>query len=230
MTQTTCAEVLQFVSENRGLVNAMVRASPSKLKTTFALLVDDRRCRMYLDFENKRSYFMGSLQEKHDQSPGLYADIHVRPRRTHILVDSFNALSDLPASSMFGPLNIEFEGEDGVDAGGVTREWFLLLFRQILNPNYGLFEFSADKSTYQPATVSEMIEEGLNLKYFKFAGRMIGKAIFEGHLVDAHFTRSFYKHMLGIPIQAEDMEAIDPQYYKSLRQILDHSMDDLSVP
>ena len=37
---------LQIVSEKRGLVNAMVRASPSKLKTTFALLVDDRRCRM----------------------------------------------------------------------------------------------------------------------------------------------------------------------------------------
>jgi E3 ubiquitin-protein ligase HUWE1 len=28
---------------------------------------------------------------------------------------------------MFGKLHIEFSGEEGMDAGGLTREWFLLL-------------------------------------------------------------------------------------------------------
>jgi E3 ubiquitin-protein ligase HUWE1 len=38
-----------------------------------------------------------------------------------------------------GKLHVEFDGEEGVDAGGVTREWFLMLSKEIFNPNYALF-------------------------------------------------------------------------------------------
>jgi E3 ubiquitin-protein ligase HECTD2 len=34
-------------------------------------------------------------------------------------------------------LRIEFIGEMGVDAGGLTKEWFLLLVRELFNPDYG---------------------------------------------------------------------------------------------
>ena len=48
------------------------------------------------------------------------------------------------------------------------------------------------------------------MAYFKFVGRIIGKAVADGQLLDAHFTRSFYKHILGVPVSYQDMEAIDP--------------------
>ncbi len=38
---------------------------------------------------------------------------------------------------------IEFLGEKGLDYGGVQREWFFLLSREMFNPYYGLFEYSA---------------------------------------------------------------------------------------
>ena len=38
---------------------------------------------------------------------------------------------------------IEFDGEVGLDYGGVSREWFFLLSREMFNPYYGLFEYSA---------------------------------------------------------------------------------------
>lgn len=38
---------------------------------------------------------------------------------------------------------IEFEGEQGLDYGGVAREWFFLLSKEMFNPYYGLFEYSA---------------------------------------------------------------------------------------
>ena len=38
---------------------------------------------------------------------------------------------------------IEFEGEQGLDYGGVAREWFYLLSKEMFNPYYGLFEYSA---------------------------------------------------------------------------------------
>ena len=211
-------EMVSFITKNKGIVNAMIHSSTHDVLSpsqSFSLMVSDYRCRTLLTFENKRKYFLDTLRKPHQHGLG---EIPVSVRRSHILEDSFHALSDKPTSELFGPLNINFVGEEGVDAGGLTRDWFLQLFRTLLNPMYGLFEFSSDGSTYQPATATALDNHSLNLKYFQFAGRMIGKAIFDGQLVDAHFTRSFYKHMLGIPVTPNDMEAIDPQFYKSLRQ------------
>ena len=58
---------------------------------------------------------------------------------------------------------------------------------------------------------------------------MIGKAICDDQLMDAHFTRSFYKHVLGNPVEYADIEAIEPDYYKSLKQILDMPLDMLGL-
>jgi E3 ubiquitin-protein ligase HUWE1 len=60
-------------------------------------------------------------------------------------------------------------------------------------------------------------------------GRIIGKAVCDGQLLDAHFTRSFYKHMLGIPVTYHDIEGMDPEYFKSLQQILRFPLDDLGL-
>lgn len=84
----------------------------------------------------------------------------------------------------------------GMDAGGLTREWFSVLAKEIFNPNYALFNGINDNDiTFQPNPQSDVNPE--HLTYFKFVGRVIGKAIFDNHLFDAHFTRSFYKHILG---------------------------------
>ena len=41
-------------------------------------------------------------------------------------------------------LYISFGGEDGLDYGGPSREFFFLLSREVFNPYYGLFEYSAN--------------------------------------------------------------------------------------
>lgn len=85
--------------------------------------------------------------------------------------------------------------EQGYDAGGLTREWLLCLSREIFNPNYGLFEPSSSGNTYQPNPKSYVNPD--HLQYFKFIGRFVGKALAENELVDAYFTRAFYKMVLG---------------------------------
>jgi E3 ubiquitin-protein ligase HUWE1 len=97
-----------------------------------------------------------------------------------------------------------------------------VLAREIFNPNYVLFSSVAD-STFQPNPYSHVNPD--HLGYFKFVGRIIGKSICDGHLMDAHFTRSFYKHILGTPVSYLDLEAIEPDYYKSLTQILELPLD-----
>jgi len=57
----------------------------------------------------------------------------------------------------------------------------------------------------------------------------VGKAVADGHLLDAHFTRSFYKHILGLPIDYEDIQSIDPQYYKSLCDLLTMDLESLGL-
>lgn len=49
------------------------------------------------------------------------------------------------------------------------------------------------------------------------------------HYHTAFFTRSFYKHLLGVPIEYSDIEGVDPDYYKSLSQILDYNLEDIGL-
>ena len=49
----------------------------------------------------------------------------------------------------------------------------------------------------------------------------MGKALYDGQLFDAYFTRSFYKHMLGQALTYEDIEGVDPGYYKNLVWMLE---------
>jgi len=86
-----------------------------------------------------------------------------------------------------------------------------------------LFLPTAD-SAFQPNKNSAINPD--HLAYFKFIGRVIGKALLDGQLLDAHFTRSFYKHILKLPVAYQDMEAIDPEYYKNLKWILDNDITD----
>lgn len=151
-------------------------------------------------------------------------------RRARVFEDSYQHLQRKTGDQIkYGKLSVRFYDEEGVDAGGVTREWFQILARQMFNPDYALFEpCAADKNTYQPNRASAV--NGEHLSFFKFVGRVIGKAIFDGRLLDAHFARSLYRQLLGKPVDYRDVEWVDPEYYSSLCWILanDPTMLDLT--
>ncbi|CAE7632247.1 unnamed protein product [Symbiodinium microadriaticum] len=88
---------------------------------------------------------------------------------------------------MRGRLVVNFHDEEGIDAGGLTREWYAVLSREIFNPNYCLFTGAADGATFQPNPLSNINTN--HLDYFIFVGRVIGKAVVDGQLLDGHFTR-----------------------------------------
>jgi hypothetical protein len=213
--------VFSFSEKHRVILNTMIRASPSLLTTgAFILLTKMPRV---LDFDNKRSWFKQQIVKKGQPRPSL--SIHVR--RAHIFEDSFHAIMGRSGDEVkYGRLSIKFHEEEGLDAGGVTREWFAVLSRQMFDPNYALFKVSAvDKITYQPNRTSYVNPD--HLLYFCFVGRIIGKAIYDGRLLDCYFTRSFYKHILGIPVDFKDLEAVDPEFYKSLVWILENDITDV---
>ena len=80
--------------------------------------------------------------------PSLQADIpnrfEMKLRRSAVLEDSYRRiLSVKRADFLKARLWVEFEGEKGLDYGGVAREWFFLISKEMFNPYYGLFEYSA---------------------------------------------------------------------------------------
>eukprot|EP00178_Gracilaria_changii_P025180 TRINITY_DN771_c0_g1_i1.p1 TRINITY_DN771_c0_g1~~TRINITY_DN771_c0_g1_i1.p1 ORF type:complete len:1803 (+),score=292.16 TRINITY_DN771_c0_g1_i1:174-5411(+) len=209
-------ELASFVERHRVPINTLLRANPELLHTSFRGTLKHPHA---IDFDNKKAYFRNTIRLRSSQN--RTGSIKVSVRRERVLDDSYSQLRMRTPEEMKGRLHVQFTGEEGVDAGGVTREWYVILARQIFDPNYVLFTRSAAKAaTYQPDKRSYINRE--HLETFRFVGRVIAKAIYDGQLIDAYFTRSFYKHILGMKPNFHDIEGQDPDYYKSLKWILEN--------
>ncbi|KAI0506581.1 hypothetical protein F5B22DRAFT_442079 [Xylaria bambusicola] len=212
-----------FTEDHRRILNELVRNNPSLMKGTFSHLVKNPKV---LEFDNKRNWFNRSVHNK-QQTSRQFPTLQLQVRREHVFHDSFKSLYFKSGDEMkFGKLNIRFHGEEGVDAGGVTREWFQVLARQMFDANYALFvPVSSDRTTFHPNKLSGINDE--HLSFFKFIGRIIGKALYEGRLLDCYFSRAVYKRILGKPVSVKDMESFDPEYYKSLSWMLNNDITDI---
>ncbi|GHJ84973.1 hypothetical protein NliqN6_1375 [Naganishia liquefaciens] len=214
---------LKFTNQHRAVLNMMVRNNPSLMSGSFSLLVLNPRV---LDFDNKRNWFSQQLRKK-PASREVGGTIHLNVRRQDVFNDSYRVLAGKSGEALkYSKLNVKFHGEEGVDAGGVSREWYTVLAQSIFNPGYCLFEpCAADQLTYQPSQRSWVNPE--HIGFFRFIGKMIGKAIYDGRLLDAYFSRAFYKQMLGRKVDIRDLESVDPEYHKSLVWMLENDITDI---
>ncbi|XP_066927721.1 E3 ubiquitin-protein ligase HUWE1-like isoform X2 [Clytia hemisphaerica] len=213
---------LRFAETHRTVLNQILRQSNSTLaEGPFAVLVNHTRL---LDFDIKRRHFRQEL-DKQDKGHRR-EDMAVHIRRDRVFEDSFRELHRRSAEEMKNRLYIVFDGEEGQDAGGLLREWYGIMARELFNPDYALFMTSqGEKATYLPNRNSECNPN--HLSYFKFAGRIVAKAIFDNKLLDCYFTRSFYKHILGKAVSYTDMEIEDYSFYQGLVYLLEHDIADL---
>jgi len=220
-------KLFDFVEANKVLLNALVRNNSGLLEKGLKALIQLPRCRMLLDFDVKRHWFKLQVRRLRQQANRRYGSIRLHIRRDHVFEDAYHQLCLRNAEEMRGRLHITFRNEQGVDAGGLSREFFGILAKEIFNPNYALFTSTEDGCTFQPNPNSNVNPD--HLSYFRFVGRIVGKAVADGYLLDSHFTRSLYKHMLGKEPTHHDMEAIDPDYYKNLKTILEYNLGDLCL-
>lgn len=210
---------VKFSERHRKLLNAFIRQNPGLLEKSFSLLLKVPR---FIDFDNKRAHFRSKIKHQHDHH---HSPLRISVRRAYILEDSYNQLRLRSTQDLKGRLTVHFQGEEGIDAGGLTREWYQLLSRVIFDKGALLFTTVGNESTFQPNPNSVYQTE--HLSYFKFIGRVVGKALFDGQLLDVHFTRSFYKHILGAKVTYHDIEAIDPDYFKNLKWMLENDITDV---
>ncbi|KAM3848742.1 E3 ubiquitin-protein ligase NEDD4-like isoform 3-T3 [Vipera latastei] len=178
------------------------------------------------EFKQKYDYFRKKLKKPADIPNRFEMKLH----RNNIFEESYRRIMSVKRPDVLkARLWIEFESEKGLDYGGVAREWFFLLSKEMFNPYYGLFEYSAtDNYTLQINPNSGLCNED-HLSYFTFIGRVAGLAVYHGKLLDGFFIRPFYKMMLGKPITLKDMESVDGEYYNSLKWILENDPTDLDL-
>uniref|UniRef100_A0A5K3F3P8 HECT-type E3 ubiquitin transferase n=1 Tax=Mesocestoides corti TaxID=53468 RepID=A0A5K3F3P8_MESCO len=180
-----------------------------------------------LDFDVKRRFFRQRFQSinarngvsRHDDEPVVVS-------RERIFEDSYSRLHRKSPAEWKRKFVIRFQNEEGQDAGGLLREWYLLMSREIFNPNYCLFRVSpSDRVTYTINPASFINSN--HLSYFKFVGRFIAKAIYDSKLLECYFTRSFYKHILGKRVRFTDLESEDYDFFKGLEYLLQHDVSEL---
>lgn len=156
----------------------------------------------------------------------------------------FAFISRVPPYSLISDdIDINFEGEEGkiicllkiyhitnylgIDAGGLSREFFSLILKDLIDPNKGFFTPSANGITMQPSPFSSIIPD--HLLHFKYAGRILAKSILSNYSCEIDFTRSFLKQLLGNDLYISDLEDIDPELTKNLLWVLENDISELGV-
>jgi len=163
-------------------------------------------------FWKKHLWFLDKLQDI--QVPWNEGHLFLEVSRDTILEDSFTQFSGVRPDEMHMWMKVEFIDEAGVDAGGIEREWFMILFQELFDPAFGMFILREGTYTINPHSG---IANELHLEYFYFTGRLIGKALMQHQAVPVHLSLLLMKHILGQPISLSDLEFIDPQLYKNLK-------------
>ncbi|XP_059047101.1 E3 ubiquitin-protein ligase SMURF1 [Achroia grisella] len=145
--------------------------------------------------------------------------------RNEVLEESYRLVMKLRGKELRKRLLVKFRGEEGLDYGGVAREWLHLLGRELFNPQYGLFQYAnAGDDRYALQINADSGVNPEHLSYFHFAGRILGVALFHGHQLDAAFTAPFYKQLLGRAITLRDIRDVDPELHRSLSWMLENSI------
>ncbi|XP_055022457.1 itchy E3 ubiquitin protein ligase b [Boleophthalmus pectinirostris] len=175
------------------------------------------------DFKAKVQCFRAWCQQL-----SMSQHIKITVTRKTLFEDSFQQIMSFNAQDLRRRLWIIFPGEEGLDYGGVARQWFFLLSHEVLNPMYCLFEYAGKENYCLQINPASYINPD-HLKYFKFIGRFIAMALFHGKFIDTGFSLPFYKRILNKPLTLKDLESIDPEFYNSLIWIKDNNIEECGL-
>lgn len=110
--------------------------------------------------------------------------------------------------------------EAGIDQDGVFKEFLEETIKRVFDPSLNLFKTTSDQRLY-PSPTSFISSQDNHLQLFEFVGRMLGKAVYEGIVVDVPFASFFLSQLLGQTQQAlyscmDELPSLDTELYRSL--------------
>lgn len=163
--------------------------------------------------------FINSL----DRRIALDVYFKVRVRREHIVQDSLRCIQ-LNLSNLKKGLKVQFINEPGVDAGGLKKEWFLLLTRELFSPQAGMLHAVEDSNFLWFNVVP--ID---NFEIYYLFGAVLGLAIYNSTILDLKFPIATYKILLGLPLGLADYQEIYPVAAHNLFKLRDYNAEELQA-
>ncbi|KAE9621789.1 putative aminoacyltransferase, E1 ubiquitin-activating enzyme [Lupinus albus] len=185
----------------------------------------EERVEMFREFikmdKNSRK-MAGEISE-----PGSRA-IEVVVRRGHIVEDGFRQLNSL-GSKLKSSIHVSFVSEcglpeAGLDYGGLSKEFLTDISKAAFTPEYGLFSQTSTSDRLLIPTISaRYLDNGLQM--IEFLGRVVGKALYEGILLDYSFSHVFVQKLLGRYSFLDELSTLDPELYRSLMYVKNYDGD-----
>uniref|UniRef100_W5MA15 Ubiquitin-protein ligase E3B n=1 Tax=Lepisosteus oculatus TaxID=7918 RepID=W5MA15_LEPOC len=152
---------------------------------------------------------------------------HITIRRSRMLEDGYDQLRRLPVNSIKGVIRVKFVNdlgvdEAGIDQDGVFKEFLEEIIKKVFNPALNLFRTTSGNERLYPSPTSYIHENHLQL--FEFVGKMLGKAVYEGIVVDVPFASFFLSQVLGhhhstFYSSIDELPSLDSEFYKNLTSI-----------
>ncbi|KAJ6853573.1 E3 ubiquitin-protein ligase UPL7 [Iris pallida] len=165
--------------------------------------------------------------------PGA-GSIEIVVRRDRIVEDGYKQLNFL-GSRLRSCINVSFISEcglpeAGLDYGGLSKEFLTDLAKAAFNPQYGLFsQTSTTESNLVPNMSARLLDNGIPM--IEFLGRVVGKALYEGILLDYSFSLVFVQKLLGRYSFLDELSTLDSELYRNLMYVkhLDGDVEELSL-
>lgn len=145
--------------------------------------------------------------------PYLFINI----RRDKIYTDTLKIIMEVDNIDVKKQLKVKFLGEEGIDSGGIKKEYFLLIGREIEN-DLVLFAQTNNRIWFR---------KGVDLKLLNAIGKIIGIAMYNDVVLSVPFPSLLFKKLLNISLNFEDLEEIEPEIYNSLKNLEKCSTEDL---
>jgi hypothetical protein len=168
------------------------------------------------------------------QMPYLVIEV----RRDYIIRDAMIQLDRIKSQDLKKQLRVQFYQEEGVDEGGLQKEFFQLAIREILHPKYGMFLLNEDTNCYwfHPSQFSSVSfttpsmdkdQDPVSLDEYRLIGKLIGLAVYNNIILDLRFPLVIFKRLLGANVGFEDLKQVDPLLHRGLVQLLELDEDDV---
>ena len=158
--------------------------------------------------------------------------VQLKIRRSHLLVDSLDEIL-AKKLDLKKKLKIVFEGEEGIDLGGLTKEWFMLITKQVVDKQGNIFKYEEESGFYWLKGGSKN-EQKSNCF---LAGALLGLAIYNSTILDLRLPSFYYRKLLSPPVKSactdhallglidaglDDLTEIQPDVAKNLQYLLDY--------
>lgn len=204
----------------------------------FILSINAKRNILQRDSEQQmiimaRRSLVAKVQRRQMPDVGMLF-LNLTVRRSHLVSDSLNEIAR-KQHDLKKKLKVTFAGEPGLDMGGLTKEWFLLLIRQIFHSDYGMFTYDKRAGVHWFSSAHcESYQE------FNLVGVLMGLAVYNSIILDIHFPACCFKKLLSpavVPynnpqamvgmttMNINDLKTVQPDVANGLQNLLDYDGD-----